>query len=354
MKIVFVIASLNSGGAERVVSHLANSFSDRGLDTSIVLFTNIIKYDINPSIKIQTLTPNGNKGRYFVNAVKLLRTELTRISPSIVYSFMSETNIITILAGVGKSWKTVVSERQDPNVSPQDKFYRFLRFITYPLASGYAFQTSDAKAYFSHRIQEKSIVIHNPVNDVKAIKNDYSITGLAKICAVGRLTEQKNFEYLIESLAEVKKIYPMISLSIYGEGPLETKLQKLISVLDLDDTVELKGHVPDIPSTIVSYDMFILSSDYEGMSNALMEAMAVGLPCISTDCPIGGSRELICNNLNGILIPIRNKEALIKAMLALLTDYDLRVKLGNNAKSISLTHNMSKITDQWLNYGTTL
>ena len=221
--------------------------------------------------------------------------------------------------------------------------------ILFKKASGFIFQTEDAKKFFSKKIQDRSVVIPNPINEDFIVK-PFDGRRVKEIVTVGRLVEQKNHKLLIDSFSEVSRKHSDYILKIYGEGILREKLEKQIKDLNLSNKVLLMGESSNIKECIYKSSLFVLSSDYEGMPNALMEAMALGLPCISTDCPIGGPRYLIKNKENGVLVKVSNKEELTKAMNNLIENEDLSCKLGNKANKICEELNPQKINQTWRDY----
>ncbi|MBQ7976254.1 MAG: glycosyltransferase, partial [Clostridia bacterium] len=224
-----------------------------------------------------------------------------------------------------------------------------MRKIFYPFASGYVFQTKMAASFFSKKIQEKGCVIPNPL-DTNKIPLPYLGERKRVIVSAGRLDNQKNFKLLIDSFAEFYKTHPDYSLRIYGEGNLRNELEVYAESVLGTENWSMPGR--NLGWLNESYDcaMFVLSSDYEGMPNALIEAMAAGIPCISTDCPSGGSAELIINNKNGILVPVGNKKAIFDAMCELSKDKELAKRLSINAVELKVRLSLDKIAKEWFNY----
>lgn len=347
MRIAFVIASLNSGGAERVIANLANCFVSQKDEIDLILFNDTIYYELDKRVRVHIIKEDKRGIRYILDASCSLRKELKKIAPEVVVSFLTEINVLSILASTGAPWKLIVSERNNPRVMPRKKYYRWLRTALYPFCDAFVFQTKQAQEYFCKPIQKRSCIIHNPISIVAV---ERAVGGDKKgfeIVSVGRLEPQKNFALLINTFKQFHDKFRDSTLTIYGEGRLREDLENQIQSLSLEGVVTLPGNQKNIIELISNKSVFVLSSDYEGMSNALMEAMAVGLPCISTDCPIGGSAELIQDHINGLLVSVGDSAELLQAMTELYEDYKLRNKLGNKAKEILATHSPEKISSEW-------
>lgn len=239
---------------------------------------------------------------------------------------------------------TIISERNDPKRNQLSWKSRLFIKLFYWKADLFVFQTQEAQAFYAGSIQARSKVIHNPV-----------IWGLPErkgplkkeIVAVGRLEEQKDHRMLIKGFSKVVQKYPEYSLKIYGSGSCEKELKRFVRELKLEGHIFFEGFSNRVHERIKSAELFIMTSQYEGMPNALMEAMAMGFPVISTDCPCGGPRELICNGENGILIPVGDEIALTEKILFLIENRDIADRIGENAKKIRETHSVSKIAEQW-------
>lgn len=356
-KITFVIPSLGSGGAERVISSLANELVQRGYNVSIVLvIVREQKYVIDHRVSIHCLDCIEDQDKPVVKRCLLRFSKLRRImkqlNPDVVISFLSENNIDVCLSAIGLKIPVIVSERNDPAVDPASRLKQILRRFAYLRANGFVFQTPDARSYFSHRIQKKSTIILNPLTST--IAEAFHGEREKRIVAVGRLAHQKNYPALLESFSGFSKKYPEYVLDIFGQGPLEQSLQKQIHAMELDGAVTLKGFCADVHNAIRKASIYVLSSDFEGMPNTLIEAMSLGLPCISTDCPCGGPRMLIQNGENGILVPVGDAVALENAMSTLAADPDYAAKIGLAAELLRNRVDIGTVTDQWIDFINTI
>lgn len=352
MKILFYINVLSGGGAERVMANLANRFADANHDVILVTtYETENEYYVSDKVIRCNLEckPRNNSNRILKNIERIakLRKIIKKNAPDVVISFMEEPNFRNIIATMGTDVKTIVSVRNDPKKEYPGKVGDFIANKLLPKADGCVFQTEEAKSYFPRNLQMKSEIIFNEVKpDFFAIKRT-PIKG--KIVTLGRLSEQKNHKLLINSFYRIIDEFPYAVLDIYGSGNLENEITTLISELGLTDKVFLRGNTSDVESVYASADIFVLSSDYEGMPNALMEAMASGVPCISTDCPCGGPRMLISGE-NGILVGVGSEKELANSLRMLLIDDNKKNTFAYNARKRADSYRPEIIFEKWKAY----
>ncbi|WP_327018707.1 glycosyltransferase [Croceibacter atlanticus] len=334
MKIFLIIPTLKQGGAERVMSILANEFYSNGLEVNLVLLADAKDfYSVNKNIDIHRL---GFKNNYrlskIFNEIKLffkLRYLIKREKPKSILSFGDKYNVLSIIASRFINTKVFISDRSNP-VKKLPFLTTLLCRITYPLATGIIAQTQFSKEILFSKIGHKNIkVIPNPV---KEIISDNFIKREKIILNVGRLVPEKGQESLIES-------YNLLTdkswkLLILGEGPLRKSLESKIRELSLTDNVFLLGAVENVDKWLNKSSVFVFSSNSEGFPNALCEAMSSGLPVISYDCN-AGPRDIIKNYYNGILVELNNQEKLAEKITLLINDECLRLKLSQNGKKIN-------------------
>ncbi len=346
MKIICIVGSFSFGGAERVMTNLVNSFSKKNEVTYVAIQARKdIAYPICTNVKVI----NGLGYKNKLEAVKLLREVIKREAPDVVLSFLIQINIITLIATMGLNIPVVISERNDPS---QEKILwkRCLRDLLYPHCTGIVFQTKGAQSFFPDKVQRKSTIISNPIF-ISMENSSYTAQNRKKeIVAVGRLEKQKNHSLLIEAFVNVVKRHPDYSLCIYGEGSLRQVLEKLISDRGLTGKIKMPGNKADIHDRIKDSALFVMTSDFEGMPNALMEAMALGLCCISSDCPSGGPRELIKDGKNGYLFKVGDQTDLEQKMLYALENPDISEQVGYEAKKVLDSHNLKVIALAWEKY----
>ncbi len=344
-EIAFVVTSMGRGGAERVVSILANYYASIGWKVHIImLWHKNVDYNLDKEIQIHDLSDEiGSPYKRIPILVYRLRKTIKGIRPMTVVSFVAQNNVLTGMACAGLSMRFVPSERIDPSTVKRNPLLKAAVAYTYGNSSLTVLQTKRAYNYFSKKIQKNSVIIYNPVS--VSCKAGYQ--GNKAFVTAGRLEPEKNHTMLIKAFAKFSKRYPEYSLIIYGEGRLKDELTSLINELGMKDKITLPGAVSDIQEREAKADCFILSSDREGMSNALMEAMAIGLPCISTNC--SGSDELITNGKNGLLVSVGDEEGLVGAMTYIADNYEEAKKIGAVARAFSTCFSTENVIDQWRN-----
>lgn len=346
-KIDIITRAMTSGGAERVIAQLANYFTEQSIRCRIITTEKCeIMYPLNEKIEV---VPIGRKSKNkLIDRIlryKTVRRIVVSNHPDVVLTMPEDTGIYAILALVGTGIPVFVSERNNPWTMPDVRITRVLRIIAYPFAKGIIFQTEMAKSYFSKRIQNKGIVLQNPV-DAARIPDPYKGERKKRFAAVGRLEKQKNFSLLINAFARFCENVDGYELVIYGEGKERENMENLINALNLVGRVSLPGRDFDVLNKINDSAAFILSSDYEGMPNALIEAMCMGMPVISTDCPSGGPKELIQDHVNGLLIPVGDKKAMVAAMKECVEASNQK-KFATNAYKIKEKLVGEEIFEQW-------
>lgn len=342
-EITFILGSMGKGGAERVISILANEYANKGWHVNILmLLENRCDYKLHSNIKLVAIV-NNNKNR--IQQIPLwlseIRKHVRKHQPDKIVSFVARINILTILACIGLKVDIIISERNDPKSDGRSPLIRYATYLLYPLSKKVIFQTKWAQSCFPKNVREKSSIIYNPIITKCIAKKNKS----KKIVTVGRLAEQKNHILLIDAFTTVSERYSDYTLHIFGEGNLRDLLEKKIQESDLQDRVILEGNVSNIHERISNAEMFALSSDYEGLSNALLEAMMMGLPCISTDC--AGSNEVIINGFNGLLVPVKNSNSLSRAIEKLIQDKKLASQLAQNAAKDSKKFSSKDVLKQW-------
>lgn len=354
-KLAFYIGSLNKGGAERVFVNLAEYFQNKGYQ--IVMVTQYQKEDeyvLAEGIRrvISDIPPEETTGSRAVNFYRRM-SRLHRICkkerPDLVLSCVGKNNFMAVVTTMFTKTKPVVSVVGEAKEEYPNRLMKALANLLFPFASGVILQTERSKSFFSQRVSRTSVILPNSLNPL-FIRERFRGEREKRIVSVGRLDANKNHEMMIRAFAGLAGRYPEYTLTIYGEGELREHLQKLIASLGLEEKVFLPGVVPDVAERIEKAALFLLVSYSEGVSNALIEALALGLPVIATDVPSGGTQELIRHGENGLIIPPGDEEALKAAMERLLSDGEYAERLGEQAHKIQERLAPERVNRQWQEY----
>ncbi len=343
-KIIFVAPALSGGGAERVLVTLINKLYEMRYRVVVLLtISNVIEYDICSGVKIIV-----NKGSTSaIGQIKFLRENLKKEKNSTAISFFTFQNMYLLLANLGIKNRIIVSERNDPaKTLYKKKWMRGIRKLLYWTASVLVFQTEDAMHYFPKYISKKGVIIGNPLRET--LPEPYKGVRKNKLVAFSRLYKQKNIPMMLKAFKEVLKTNPEYVLELYGKGEEKENLVQTCIALEIDDKVHFKGFSSNVLEEIRDAKVFLLSSDYEGISNSMLEALAIGLPCVCTDCPCGGTRTYITNMENGILVPVGSEKDMARAILQVIHNKELSNKLSHNAIKIRDILSVDMIIKKWI------
>lgn len=345
-KIVFVIPDMPGGGTERVVALLANEYSARKIPVAILLFAgNERAYPLDQRIEVVSVGgPSGGNLRTRLLRLLRMRRFYRDNKNCQIWAFSAMGAVFSAVAALGQRHFFLVSERNDPSRYE----HRRVRDFCYSFADVVVCQTPDAAEQFSRRIRRKSVVIPNPL---EITETPFTGERDKRIVAVGRLSAQKNHSLLLRAFASFVKSHEDYVLELYGRGELEGKLREQASRLGIDKKVIFKGFSGHVLSDIRTAAMYVLSSDYEGISNSMLEAMALGLPVVATDCPIGGARMFIKDGVNGFLTPVGDAEAMARAMGRLADEPELAGQFGREAVKLEEELTAAKIADRFLALG---
>ena len=232
---------------------------------------------------------------------------------------------------------------------PASKLWRVIRDLVYRYSDGAVFQTRNARDYFCTKVVSKSVVIKNPMSEAVCVDYDYSIKE-NRIVSVCRLDPQKNLALLIHAFNKVHTSIPDYTLHIYGDGTQKDMLSNLITDLNLNGKVFLEGKTEKVVDVLKKAKIFVLASNFEGLSNSVMEAMCVGTACVVTDSPSYGNRELISRGYNGFLVPCNDVDAMANQILCLAKDDVLIKKVSGNSRKLYESTNSKAVVKDWENY----
>ena len=386
-EITFLTKVMHGGGAERVISILSRAAAEKGNDVSLILThqskADAVLRDIDSRINVISLPDETKKEKssyvfakvlmlfarlagkigfkekssvlkYYsrnYESVSLLKKYFKKHKNSSAVAFLYDSIFLTLLAR-NKSNRVIISERSDPAQSSGSKTVEAFMNSEFCKADSVVFQSPDSQKWYEDNTPVKGTVIFNP------IKSDLPLpyTGERKKRIVNfcRISKEKNLILLIEAFSEFHKEFPDFHLDIFGDCVNEGMSEYLESVKKCieDNNCESSVHIhparSDIHDCIKDYAMFVSSSDFEGMSNSMLEAMALGLPCVCTDCPAGGARAVIKDGENGMLTPVGDAHALSKAMMKIINDPSLAEKLSKNSVKIREDQSAKKITEEWM------
>ena len=345
MKIMFICNQLGGGGAERVLTIIANCMASS--DNQVVIYAlNTIgnKYLINDNIAVNEL---DCKNLSSIKQVRLIRKKIKKEKPSVIISFEYHVNMKVLLSTrFLRGLKVIVSERNDPAQQKNRKILNYLRDHLYRKADIVVCQTEDAKAYFSPKVQRHAVVILNPLKADLPLYSGQNSKVIINFC---RLEKQKNLPLLINAFELLYKKDKDCQLVIYGDGKEKDNLIEIIKNKELSDNVFIIPPVSNIHEIASACKVFVSSSDYEGLSNSMLEALAMGMPVVCTDCPCGGARMVIENEVNGLLVPVNDVNALYEAIYKIMMDDNLANGIAKNALKIREVLSQDTIAEKWIN-----
>lgn len=349
-KIIVSMASLSAGGAARVLSVLSSSLADNFDEVHYVMWNEgKIFYPIDSRVKLVSLN-NISKSKKRIKHIIEFRKYVKCENPDLILSFLTPFNMLVLTSTIGISKKIIVAERTDPKrILSGGRIMLKIRNLLYKRANGILTQTEYAKRCYDEKFDGKTKVIYNPITmSEEQVGRSLQTPSKKLMITVGRLEAVKDQSMMIDAFADFYKTHKDYRLEIFGEGPMRPKLETQIDRLGLQNCVSLCGHTRGVWDKMVDAECFLLTSLAEGMSNALIEAMCLGLPVISTK--VSGSTDLIKDGENGLLIDIGDKEALLNRMYLLAGDPSLRERMGKEATKVYEQLREEKICKEWIEY----
>ncbi len=347
--LLLTIPTLQGGGAERVMTTLANYWASLGWEITLLTYEKegtVPFYNLHPDIhliQINALSLNPFLLPFdIVKRILQMRWVMRQQCPQVVVAFMDMNNVLTALAARGLGIPVCIAERSHPQSTPLPFLKKAIRDTIYSFARAIIVQTERTYESFSKTIKTPVRVIQNPIL-IPELALNYDAKN---IIAVGRLSVEKGFDALVQAFSITGENHSDWTLTIWGEGPDRIKLEQLIQEKSLEKRVTLPGASKDIFHEMAKGSIFVLSSRFEGMPNALAEAMALGMAVIATDCPTG-PRELITPFEDGLLVPVDNIKALAEGMALLMQDPKMRKNFGEKASLKMGKYSIQHISSLW-------
>ena len=354
-KIMFYISSLAKAGAQRVIINLTESLLAKGHQVTIVT-TAIVENEYELPNGAERIISDIQDGEITSNRIANLKNRYLKLrniwkaeQPDVIISFIGKNNFMAILTAWGLNIPVVTSVRGDPKEEYYNKLTKILAKTLMGKSAGIVLQTPDARDYFPKWMHKKAIILNNPLNPA-FIGEYYEGEREEEIVSVGRIDSNKNQKLIIDAFYKIANEVPETKLILYGDGEDREKLMDYVKRGPYAERIFFPGAVSNVKERIQKSKLFVLSSNTEGMPNALMEALALGIPCVSTDCPCGGPRMLMEGKENGILVPVGDVDTMAEAMRTILKDEELWLKYSKNAYKITEELKPSIINDKWEQY----
>lgn len=357
MKIAFVIATMRAGGAERVAATLSAAWIEAGHSVQIITFEPVGTqpfYSLPAEIELQQLGLIQDSRNILsaifknIRRVIALRRALRNSKPDVTLAFITETNVLTLLANLRAPWPTLVTEHIHPQFHRLGKFWEFLRRLSYPYADMVVVLTTNIAEWMRKEIGGEPRVLQNPVARAGLHTKVFDRTRESfQLIAVGRLAHQKGYDFLIDAFARAVPAIPQWTLTIYGDGPERASLEQRIASYSMTDLIHLAGVTKDISAVYNQADAVVHAARYEGYPMVIAEALAAGKPIIAVDSP-GAARELLGDGRYGVLTPSGDVNALASALVEVLSDRGRLESMAATASEAVSENDVGFIAEKWL------
>lgn len=353
--IVLFIHALTKGGAERVMVNIAKTLVQSGVKVTLVTqYIEEDEYQVPAQVErvtseIDASEITSSRTHNFVARYQKLRRVFKELHPDLVLAFLGKNNLMAIAATLFTDIPVVVSVRGEPGSEYSNLAVRWSAKLLFPLAEGIVFQTSQAGEFFPRVARRKSVILKNPLNPT-FVKPRFEGERDGRIVSVGRFTENKNHRMMLLAFAGIAEEFPETKLVFYGDGETRKEIERLAEELGLADRVEMPGAITNVADRIYTASAFLLGSYHEGMPNALIEAMCMGIPSISTDCPCGGPAELIRHGENGFLVPVGGVKEMEQCLRKLLSDRQLQEQISSQSAKLLDSFDPAVVHEEWKEY----
>lgn len=350
MRLLFIRDFFDYGGASKMIINVAGAMSKLGHDSYVFAYgSESCPIEIPDGVHFVKGSPYIDN-RVLRHPAKIgeIRKKIKEVNPDLIVTFMPYPSILTMIAKIGLKKRIVISERGDPRI--YGGFIKLLGHRIIGCADGAVFQTEGARDFYTGRLHARSVVIPNAITIRKSERRPWDQRENT-IAFVGRFfNQQKRQDLMVEAFARLAPSYPELKLVFYGDGEDMGSIKALVKKYNLSDRVNFEGSVSPIEPYLKKAKMYVLTSDYEGIPNSLIEAMCVGLPCVATDCTPGGARLLIEDGINGVLIPRGKVDDIVKGCEKILGNPEKSEKMGIKAQEICEKYSPEAIYPRWNEY----
>lgn len=355
MNIMFLVSSLQFGGAERVATVLCNAFSKQDQVSLVATYGGLepCVFELTDTIKLHYLGQNypciAGKSAGSLARLNKLRYLIKTEKPDVIISFLPNVNVMAVIANAGLKTPLIICERSDPEHFPMSLLWKVLCKYSYQYADMLTVQTDAVKAKVGRlfRLPGMVEVVPNPISQSLLQVTPVFDSPRKHILCLGRLTASKQFDQIIGAFALVSNTNPDWDLHVIGDGPVRQSLEQQALQLGIADRVVFFGGVEQPFPQIAACDVFAMASKFEGFPNALLEALALGRPTVVYDCP-SGPAEITDNGRVALLVPLNNHQQFVERLTSLMTDESLRKQIGEAARAFVLSrYSLQSVVDLW-------